>query len=320
VISSLELAKMCGGSQGTGDRALHDRPGVSRATRARILETARKLGYRPNPTVLESLGRSRRTIGAIVPALNGIFFMDLMNTIRQTLAEDDYRLLITQVTQPEEFFDALEEFAARKMRAAIVIPPADDLKIPDTITRDLPIVSLLSPCRGNNVLFLAPDEIQTGRDAVDYLTKKGHDRILHLTYPRELTGIRDRAKGYRQRMIELGLRPRVRTIASIESLDIELQLHKPTAIFCHNDWLAMRILPMATHPHQISVLGVDNSPTFYSLFPDLTTMEYPAADIAKYINAWLNQKTVPFTFKPFKIIERKTVATLAWNLPLKSGE
>jgi LacI family transcriptional regulator len=43
-----EIAARLGLSIGTVDRALHDRPGISRRTRDRVLETARLLGYRPN--------------------------------------------------------------------------------------------------------------------------------------------------------------------------------------------------------------------------------------------------------------------------------
>lgn len=43
-----DIAEALGVSIGTVDRALHDRPGISAATRARVLEVAREVGYRPN--------------------------------------------------------------------------------------------------------------------------------------------------------------------------------------------------------------------------------------------------------------------------------
>ena len=49
MISSTGLAKICGVSQGTVDRALHDRPGIGEKTRARILAAVRKHGYQPHP-------------------------------------------------------------------------------------------------------------------------------------------------------------------------------------------------------------------------------------------------------------------------------
>ncbi len=43
-----DIARTLGISIGTVHRALHDRPGVSPMTKARVLRTARNLGYRPN--------------------------------------------------------------------------------------------------------------------------------------------------------------------------------------------------------------------------------------------------------------------------------
>lgn len=314
MISSLKLAKLCGVSQGTVDRAIHSRSGVSEKTRQRILQAARKYGYRPNPAAREVMGRTGRTVGAIVPALNSIFFMDLMNACREKLAGAGFRLMLTPVTRSEDFLETLEDFAARKMRAALVVPPEDMISIPETITAEMPVVSLLSPCEGKNVFLIAPDEIRTGRDAVDYLARRGHTRIIHVTYPRRARAVLDRSKGYRQRMTELGQNPVVRIYHGEDCLNQPLIYNRPTAIFCHNDWLALTILRMLKDhrqnvPSDISVLGVDNSPTFNSLYPGLTTLEYPVADLAQHVLDFLTQGKTDFPFPPMKIIERETVTS-----------
>lgn len=43
-----DIAKALGTSIGSVHRALHDNPGVSPMTKARVLQTARNMGYRPN--------------------------------------------------------------------------------------------------------------------------------------------------------------------------------------------------------------------------------------------------------------------------------
>ena len=60
-----DIARLAKVSIGTVDRALHGRPGISLATRERILRIARKVGYTPNPTaralsVRRSSAASRR--------------------------------------------------------------------------------------------------------------------------------------------------------------------------------------------------------------------------------------------------------------------
>ena len=85
MISSLELAKLCKVSQGTVDRALHDRPGISIKTRDRILRIAAEHGYQANPVATEMMQGKSIIVGGLVPSLNSVFFMDLFQTISRKL-------------------------------------------------------------------------------------------------------------------------------------------------------------------------------------------------------------------------------------------
>jgi LacI family transcriptional regulator len=62
-----EIAHALGISIGTVDRALHDRPGISAATRARVLSTAERLGYRPDPAARYLSSRRELRIGVALP-------------------------------------------------------------------------------------------------------------------------------------------------------------------------------------------------------------------------------------------------------------
>ena len=316
MISSIGLARLCGLSQGTVDRALHNRPGISAATRRRILDMARKHGYRPHPAARELLAGERTTVGAIIPALNGPFFMDLINGIREALAPEGWRLFLCAVSTEQEFQDTLADFAARRCRGAIVIPPRDHLPLPVSVTSDMPVLSLLSPCRGTRVTFIAPDEVATGRDAVEYLRQRGHQRILHITYSRHACAIRDRARGYTLAMREHGQIPRILAPLDEPTLLDTVRRYRPTALFCHNDWLAlsaMRILAQASIrvPDDISILGVDNSPTFAALCPDITTMQYPVAAIAQLCRRLLRFENPALQIEHLPVVERRTVRTLS---------
>lgn len=65
----LHIAQALGTSIGTVHRALHDNPGVSPETKAKVLETARNLGYRPN--LAARFLSSRRTLRVSVNTLQG---------------------------------------------------------------------------------------------------------------------------------------------------------------------------------------------------------------------------------------------------------
>jgi LacI family transcriptional regulator len=312
MISSIQLAKICGVSQGTVDRAMHNRPGVSEKTRRKILEAAERLGYRPNPAVREIMDRSSKIVGAIIPALNNIFFMDMMSLVKESLAKQGKMLLLTPVHGKADFFDALEEFAARKMHGVMVVPPEENLELPSHLTQSLPVLSLLSQCKGRRATFLGADEVQTGKTAVEYLEGLGHRRIMHVTYPRKAKGIDERTAGYKLQMNKLGLKTAVSIFINEEAFFETMKRYRPTALFCHNDWLAMTIMRLVQMrgmkvPGDVSILGVDHTPTFQSLWPELCSMEYPLEKFVECVSEWV--LTGKITTEPgmLKIVCGKTV-------------
>ncbi len=305
MISSLELAKICGVSQGTVDRALHNRPGINPETRKRVLEAAEAQGYAPNPAARELMTGKSRLVGAIAPSFNSIFFMDIMDAMKGSLAEAGLRLLLTSAVGRDEFVEALEEFAARRMRGVVVVPPVDGMRLPEKVSRGMRIVTLLSPCAtSDTTLFLAPDERQTGYGAVKALAAAGHRRILHLTYSRDAFAIRLRAEGYRTGVKKLcAEKPLVMRVLDAATLAETVTAKRITAVFCHNDWLAVRAIRALESegmkvPRDVSVLGVDDSPTFKALWPGLSTMSYPRGDIAAKAAAWIATGAMPTAVPP----------------------
>jgi len=322
MISSIELARQCGISQGTVDRALHNRPGVSPKTRERVLRIAKELGYRPNPMARELLTGQSLTVGAILPAVNNVFFMDLFNELARALGKQGMRLQITPVENSASFLAVLADFASRRHRLAVVIPPAENIPVPRAITAGIPLVSLFSPCIGPGCRFISADEEQTGRDAVHYLHRRGHQRIMHLTYARRALAIDARVRGYRQQCDKLGLPAKIVVNPGLESLGEALLRFRPTALFCHNDWLALRASVLLSElgvrmPDKISILGVDNSPTLTALQPGLTTLAYPIARAVDAIMGILAKKPSRLKLERYLLVERHTVRQLTAPSPNK---
>jgi LacI family transcriptional regulator len=77
-----EIAQLAKVSIGTVDRALHARKGVSEATRKRILQIAKHMGYTPNLAArMLSVGRANVKIGVAIPREPHIFYDQLRNGI-----------------------------------------------------------------------------------------------------------------------------------------------------------------------------------------------------------------------------------------------
>ena len=90
-----------------------------------------------------------------------------------------------------------------------------------------------------------------------------------------------------------------------------------TAVFCHNDWLALRAIRCFASaglrvPQDVSVLGVDDSPTFVALCPDITTLHYPAESIGQRLRQILSgEANAGGPVEAMYVVERSTVAPYA---------
>jgi LacI family transcriptional regulator len=84
----LDIAKALGTSIGTVHRALHDNPGVSAETKAKVLQMARTLGYRPN--LAARFLSSKRTLRVSVNTLKGTtsFWDEVRAGIREEAASN----------------------------------------------------------------------------------------------------------------------------------------------------------------------------------------------------------------------------------------
>ncbi|MFG0250024.1 MAG: LacI family DNA-binding transcriptional regulator [Phycisphaeraceae bacterium JB051] len=316
MISSLELAKLCGVSQGTVDRALHDRPGISAKTRDRILKVAQEHGYQANPVATEMMQGKSIIVGGLVPSLNSIFFMDLFETISRQLDAMGLRLQVCSYDSPQSCLSILTDFAARKSAGVIMVPPVNvDWNTIKPILKSLPIISLIHSPDISDVHGVHPDEVTTGKDAVKGLIKHGHRQILMVDYDSQSPAVLQRAQGYEQAMLKAGLTPMRVCKPDTQTLLKHIQASHITAVFCHNDWLALEVIRQlhsaSLHvPDDVSVLGVDDSPTFITLCDQVTTMHYPAEDIAEHVTAILNGKPLKRRVKPCRWVERKSVRAI----------
>ena len=75
-MTTTQIARICGVSQGTVDRALHDRPGIHPETRERILAVAREYAYVPTVRGTQPNGKSM-LIGVVLYDLYNGFFSKL---------------------------------------------------------------------------------------------------------------------------------------------------------------------------------------------------------------------------------------------------
>ncbi|WP_042723108.1 LacI family DNA-binding transcriptional regulator, partial [Flavobacterium sp. B17] len=93
-------------SAATVSRALRDSHEIGAATKARVMEMARKMNYVPNPSASNLRSHKSKTIAVIVPEIANSFFSQAINGIEEIARAHNYHVLIYQTHENVELENA----------------------------------------------------------------------------------------------------------------------------------------------------------------------------------------------------------------------
>jgi LacI family transcriptional regulator len=214
-----ELAKQLGLSQTTVSRALNGYPEVSEATRERVNEAARRLGYRPNANAIRLATGRVGAIGIALPLERSLHFgphtAEFLSGIGERMAQDEIDILVAPIDADDEI-PVHRRLAASKRVDAVVLsaPTPDDPRIKLLNDLGMPFV-LHGRCEvALPHAWLDIDNEGAFRRATSHLLDLGHRRIGMINGPADQTFAIHRERGYREALKERGIAADPRLIAA----------------------------------------------------------------------------------------------------------
>ena len=274
-----DIALRANVSKGAVSYALNGQPGVSEATRARIMSIASEMGWTPN-SAARALSASRSdTIGLVFarpPRTLGLepFFMELISGIQDELAHQHTGLLLQVVADLDAEVEVYRRWwAARRVDGVIVI----DLHLEDSRIEILTTVWT--------------DDGRAMTAAVDYLVALGHRRIARVAGLPLLrhTATRTQAFDAAAQRLALELAETVYTdftddVGARATRGLLSSAPRPTAVIFDNDVMAVAGMAVAAEmglavPADVSLVAWDDSPLCRLTHPPLSAM---SRDVAAY--------------------------------------
>ncbi|WP_431682378.1 LacI family DNA-binding transcriptional regulator [Kitasatospora sp. KL5] len=286
-----DVADRAGVSTAAVSLALNDRPGVSAATRERILATARELGWTPNTAARSLSAQQVDTVGLVLarpaPMLGWEpFYMDFIAGVESVLVERRCSLLLRLVGSIEEEIDVQREWwQGRRVGGSLLVDlRTDDPRIPALSAAGLPAVAVGDPSLAGPYPAVWTDDDRAVREAVRYLAALGHRRIARVGGPAGLGHSAIRTRAFEEVSAELGLEDAVSLPAdysgeggSRATRTLLASAHRPTAVVYDNDVMAVAGLSVATEmglrvPQDLSLVAWDDSQLCRLVRPRLSAM------------------------------------------------
>jgi DNA-binding LacI/PurR family transcriptional regulator len=287
-----DIAEKAGVSRSLASLALRGEPGVAPEKRARILEVAAELNYRPNPIARKLASRAPETLGVVVGRIVNPYVAMLVQAIDVAARRADKDVVLAINAYPvEEARSAVQRLLAHRVAGIIIVDAMlsdDDVR---AISTRVPVVYVGRQLSSLEIDTVSTDNVLGATMAVEHLLNLGHTAIIHIDGGNGDGATRRRA-GYSEAMQRAGLNPRV--YAADYSIDAGarataelLAKNVPvTAIFAANDLVAIGAMNEIRRrglsiPNDIAVIGYDDMPLAGSETVSLTTIRQLVDQIAE---------------------------------------
>ncbi|MBO0981675.1 LacI family DNA-binding transcriptional regulator [Microbacterium sp. SD291] len=302
-VTMWQVAEHAGVSQATVSLVLNNIGGsrVNDATRDRVMEAVRELGYRTNAFAKSLRSGESGMIGFISDEVASSPFAGRLLKGAQLLAWETGNVILSVDTFNEPALEAaaIDMMLSYRVKGVVYASMYHRLVSVPSELESTPTVIVNAQDVDGQVPSVFPDEERGGYEATRHLIDAGHTRIamINIQPPdSDLPAGIGRLAGYRRALAEAGIPEDPELVVSgggvVEdglalTLALFAQAERPTAIFCGNDrtaWGAYRALESLglSVPDDCSIVGYDNHEMIAPyLDPGLTTVELPYEQMAR---------------------------------------
>lgn len=290
-----DVAHSAGVSPITVSRALRGERGVAPELIARVQESARKLGYVPDPAARALASQHGSHVGLLVPALSNALFVDVIESVQRTLRPAGYQALIgiTHYDKGEEEQLLREQLLHRP--AGLVLTGFDHSPATRALIArsGVPRVHVMELGDESGVHSVGFSQREAASALTRHLLERGRRRIAFAAAqldPRTL----QRLDGWRAELRRRGLHdpklewmnPSASSMALGAQMFEQIMAHRPAvdAIFFCNDDLAQGALLAALRlgvrvPADVAVAGFNDLTGSEEMVPPLTTVRTRRGEI-----------------------------------------
>ncbi len=333
-VTMRDVAETSGFSPATVSIVLNNAPlarYIAPATKKRIEETAKKLGYRPNAMARFLRSKRSHSVGVMFFDIFDPFCTPVLRGIENALYQCSYVPILADAhNQRNRFERYLEMLLDRHVEGLIVVANwlfIDIHLLADIGKRNIPAATIGWELPGDTVSSVIVDNEAGGRLALEHLYQLGHRKIAFIRGPKTLIDSAPRWRGIQKFAQSVGFEIDHALVAQLpDSIEINSSFEggqrltdellskrkRFTALLAFDDLTALGAIRALTKagikvPEQCSVIGFDDVPLSSLAAPAVTTVRQPLEAMGNLaVNVVMEGVNANLEKRDVKIVRHKT--------------
>ena len=280
-VTSIDVARLAEVSQSAVSRSFTPGASVSDGTRAKVMDAARKLGYRPNAHARSLITKRSRIIGLVLSQMENLLYPVALDHLAKRLQRDGYHVLlfVNDTPNSDELVSQILQYhvdgivLASTTLSSSLAQRCADAAIPVVLFN-----RVMGSGSAGAVSSVRSDNVAGGRAVARLFTDTGHQRVAFIAGNEESSTNLERERGFREGLAERGLRIWARSVGNYDfeqARNAARELFQagsagpdamPDAVFVASDHMAFAVMDTLRFelklrvPQDVSVVGFDNVP------------------------------------------------------------
>lgn len=292
----IDVARAAGVSPMTVSRVLSGSSNVSADRRAAVERAIAELDYSPNIAARRLAGAGGLRIGLIYSNPSASYLSEFLVGGLEQARRRDVQLIVEKCDAGSSELEAAQHLLGSGIDGLILPPPLCNFQPLLDLVRaaHVPAVAVASGLPVDGMASISIDDFAAARTVTEHLLSLGHRRIGFIVGSPSQTASARRRDGYVAALAAASIDPDPALFAQGDfsyrsGLDASERLlslaEPPTAIFASNDDMAAATVAIAHRkgldvPGSLSVCGFDDTPLATTIWPELTTLRQPVAEMA----------------------------------------
>ncbi len=326
-VTSKDVARLAGVSQSTVSRVFMESSSSSAETREKVLNAAKVLNYRPNAFARSLTTNESKLIGLVFPDRDYPVHMETLQLISSELQKNGYSaVLIPWQINDKEQHSIPNIFRYRVDGVVAASAQFNTALFEECEKFNIPIVQFARVEKGSSSSCAIADNYGAGQKAAELFVQRGAMNPAYLSGHIPSYTNAEREQGFVEGIEQLtGKKPLVVNAnynydEAIKGIAAMLKSpHRPDAVFCSTDILAVALMDVARFdfglsiPEDVQIIGFDDIPEAGWKSYQLTTFRQNFQRLAKESVRILlhqiksNEHRLTRIMLPAQLIERRTL-------------